>query len=208
VKCNNQRPICGACSDANSSCVYDDAEDHSVFDPASLKILERLDQVLSRLDQMPSTSTAVPSSVGLTYVIQEDNSRSTATFAKNVASHGQNGTDADPWMPAARTNVEAVLTWPVFAMDNGSSPMLRAIYGAEIEEDDQNTNKRSAGIVEGDIPRLVQRFVEFVHLKNPVIDVETLWSYTHHVVEDGIDWSPPSCLVVSSRAFLQKLSAS
>jgi hypothetical protein len=198
VKCNNQRPICGACADSNASCVYDDAEDHSVFDPASLKILERIDQVLSRLDQIPSISTATLPSINASIATNSTVQACSPPLAKNLNSHEEDDAlDEDRWMPSARTNVEAVLAWPIFATDSQGSAMLEAIYGTETEENDQSVNTRSGGIIEEDIPRLVQRFIEFVHLKNPVVDVETLWFYTHQIVEDGINWSASSCLVVS-----------
>jgi hypothetical protein len=43
---------------------------------------------------------------------------------------------------------------------------------------------------------LVQRFLDLVHIKNPILDPDTLWSYVRHVTEDGFQWDPPSCLVV------------
>lgn len=89
--------------------------------------------------------------------------------------------------------------------------MLDAVYGAEREDAADfsaaklaSAKAKPAGVVEEDIPRLVQRFVEFVHLKNPVVDVDTLWAYTHQIVEDGVDWSPASCLVVSILSYNQE----
>ena len=205
VKCNNQRPICGACADSNASCVYEDTDDHSVFDPASLKILERLDQVLSKLDSMPVTAPVAPSSASVVNGLSNGH-EILPHPTRPIPSGGQNdqaSADDEAWMPAGRTNVESVLAWPVFSDCQNPNHVLDAIYGAESEDSEdgphlkgQNQRSKAAGVVEEDIPRLVQRFVEFVHLKNPVVDVDTLWSYTHQIVEDGIDWSPSSCLVV------------
>lgn len=188
VKCNNQRPVCGACSASNASCIYEDAEDHSVFDPASLKILERLDEVLLRLDHLPLADGSHP----IQPLLHDGG------HVQEAVAPG-NSTDDEAWIPAARTTVENVLSWPVFGDCSRNDDMLDAIYGAECGVTPVAIPAaRSAGFVDKDIQRLVQRFVEFVHVKNPVVDVETLWSYANQVVEDGIDWTPPSCLVVST----------
>ena len=84
--------------------------------------------------------------------------------------------------------------------------MLDAMYDAEVDDWDHRAGEtmlrpsvsqtRATGVVDEDIPRLVQRFIEHVHLKNPVVDVDTLWLCVQRVAEEGIDWTPASCLVV------------
>ena len=53
IKCTNERPGCRSCVRLGARCSYDQRVNHSSFDPASLLILEKLDQVLRRLPREP-----------------------------------------------------------------------------------------------------------------------------------------------------------
>src|SRR5882724_437205 len=48
TKCDNKKPACSFCEQVGAKCISSSV-DLSAFDPASLKILERLDQLEERL---------------------------------------------------------------------------------------------------------------------------------------------------------------
>ncbi|KAM5344153.1 hypothetical protein ACJ41O_012690 [Fusarium nematophilum] len=87
------------------------------------------------------------------------------------------------------------LTDPVFELDSCDESK----YSDSVA---QSSRKRhgiktsSIGIDEEGILDLVQRFLDLVHIKNPIIDVDTIWSYARSVVEDGLKWDSASCLVL------------
>lgn len=124
-------------------------------------------------------------------------------------------------IPAAQTTPEAVLQWPILASEFPSSYMIDAVFEAEIEEtdsteEDESENQRSRSFsrsratcfCEDDVMDLVQRFLDLVHIKNPVLEPETIWSYARRVVEDGLKWDSVSCLVVSPSLAVAHLVAS
>lgn len=88
--------------------------------------------------------------------------------------------------------------------------MVDAVFMADMADDSDveelspavrtrrsNPRLKGSGIDEDQILDLVQRFLDLVHIKNPVLDPDTIWSYARRVVEDGLEWDSPSCLVVS-----------
>lgn len=234
IKCNNSRPICGACSSSNAQCVYEGSEDcspyaassHSVtifganchirFDSASIAILDRLNQVLNRLDQLPMQGV-----VGQTYVpysLPMQASVSGVTELNPPETQAEVGQEHETpeslWIPSAKTAPESILAWPVFAnIQPLKLPMVGALndsYG-QIQDDfsDGSTSRSNSslfletpGINEVDIPRLVQGFVDYVHIKNPVVDIDVLELYTQRLMKHGVRWDAASCLVVCCSAVL------
>ncbi|KAJ4356257.1 uncharacterized protein N0V89_004288 [Didymosphaeria variabile] len=196
IKCNNARPSCSACVAASSMCVYGDPQDQS-----SILILDRLNQVLSKLDHIdtpttPSTSAATRTTLGL---------QSTDLQANALTLQDQSD---QLKIPSRRTTADAVLKWPVFQNRWPANYLTNAIFEAENSEYDsdldipppqeQTRSKLGIGGVDEDsIPYLVRRFIELVHIKNPILDVKTISAYANHVAESGLGWDPPSCLVVS-----------
>ncbi|RMD42581.1 hypothetical protein DV735_g2561, partial [Chaetothyriales sp. CBS 134920] len=189
VKCNNARPACSACAGSGSPCDYDDPGDCSSFDPASIAILERLGQVLARLDQLPSTATSA--------------------ISPSYSTEGTLSYD-ELKIPGGQTTPEAILAWPFL---NGRYPtgcVLDPVFETELHDEDEQEQDggsisgrsksprplRSTGINEDDIPVLVQRFLELVHIKNPVLDVGNFLARTRRIAEDGIAWDSTSCLVL------------
>jgi hypothetical protein len=56
----------------------------------------------------------------------------------------------------------------------------------------------TAGIREDQFLPLCQRFLKFVHARNPILDPASLLRNATRVAEDGLGWDAASCLVVSS----------
>ena len=50
---------------------------------------------------------------------------------------------------------------------------------------------------EDDIESLVDNFIAHVHIKNPILEIETLREQARRVVEEGPGWDGASCLVVN-----------
>src|ERR1700721_4603871 len=63
----------------------------------------------------------------------------------------------------------------------------------------------SSNLEEGTVQNLVQLFLMHVHVKNPILEVETLRSYARQIDEDGPSWDGKSCLVVRLHFYLSSL---
>lgn len=59
------------------------------------------------------------------------------------------------------------------------------------------TRRGNRGIQENDFTSLSKRFLTFVHVKNPVLEVEEYQEWVKIAVDQGPRWDGPSCLVVS-----------
>lgn len=103
-----------------------------------------------------------------------------------------------PDLPANTNNCEAVLNWPIF---QGSVPEVKSFvlgYG-DTPSDTLPAPKQSLGrgIQEEDFTPLSTRFLAYVHVKNPILDVPEFCNYVKDAAENGLRWDGPSCLVVS-----------
>jgi hypothetical protein len=114
-------------------------------------------------------------------------------------------------IPSCRTNADTILQWPVFQGKYPSKSLVGELVltSSEIPDYDQSGESRrrtgtgSFGVQEEEIEGLIEDFLSLVHIKNPVLDPDSLRSYTRKVVEDGPSWDAHSCLVVSNLCIFQ-----
>ncbi|KAH8801414.1 hypothetical protein F5884DRAFT_513774 [Xylogone sp. PMI_703] len=200
TKCDNERPQCTSCAKNNLSCSYDPRLDHSSFDPASLLVLEKLNEVILKVDQ-------ISSSVGTRKVQPEH------TFSEVVASVGSSQTPSqavdqpcsieslEVLAPFAST--DSLLTWPIFAgrwpRDLLSRELLIGSIPTHSSTDESARPTRQhqkSGVREEDVPQLVDRFLQFVHPKNPILHIGQIREHARRVAEDGFGWDATSCIVL------------
>lgn len=102
--------------------------------------------------------------------------------------------------PATLLNCESVLKWPIFCI-TAQLPQSFALEHAKNApantESFNSTNFGSRGIQENDFITLSNRFLEFVHIKNPVLDLDEYREWVKMAVDQGPGWDGPTCLVVS-----------
>lgn len=116
-------------------------------------------------------------------------------------------------IPPHRTTADTVLTWPIFGGRYEPNCLIEPLF---------NHNRGTscginASIVPGDewiakdlmvvpgglcslpdekIPSLIDTFLQNVHTKNPILDVEFLVRQGRKAAENGLGWDAPSCLVL------------
>ncbi|KAH6985338.1 hypothetical protein EDB80DRAFT_732121 [Ilyonectria destructans] len=208
VKCNNARPICGMCAEFNATCIYDDStEDCSSYDPASIAILDRLSQVVAELKALKEHTSTVPRSVSPAELIMiSPHVSQQAQAYSNPVGDSETVPDDFTLQPAS-TSADAILTWPMLAGPFPATYIADGIFEAEANVETlvdtafhevhlAASSSGLSGILENDISKLVRRFLELVHPKNPVLDVGTLWSYAQGIAENGLRWNGASCLVL------------
>lgn len=226
TKCDNMRPVCGFCARNAAQCVYDDAAtggDHSTyvnadrvttalregskltcmlsksFDPASLAILDRVNHVASLLEAWSSTPPSNPTNV----------TGSPALGAENISGSvfhepENNGTLDAPAALSSLINCESILRWPILqpVFPNTQSIALDMENEADIpthpSELVDNRIALGRGVQEEDLLPLSKRFLAYVHVKNPVLDVADYKRTVKAAAKDGLAWDGSSCLVVST----------
>lgn len=102
--------------------------------------------------------------------------------------------------------VDLVLTWPIFGNLFQADFLISTLFTPDDSEfghapdhpgRPQNLSHNRAVNFE-DAPALVDRFLAFVHTKNPILDVAEIRGYARRTAEEGPGWDAPSCLVVST----------
>ncbi|KAL2865315.1 uncharacterized protein BJX67DRAFT_389519 [Aspergillus lucknowensis] len=177
TKCDNARPSCSSCVRLGADCLYAQA-DPSTFDPASLAILQRMDELEALIrskeaDMLPVIETS--------------------------PSEPQTDLCSDPNMPRKHSliHIEAVLKWPVF--EEKEFPARH--YPGPFAEDEHALSE-SANLpisVNVDLPcaeSLLQSYFDNVHIFNPILEEEAVREYMKMVCFNGVGWDAMSCLLL------------
>lgn len=89
----------------------------------------------------------------------------------------QSDVDASFFSPTGRLDFKEVET------------MRDGLYGA-------NNSMSRQGVNEDDIPRLSKKFLDMIHIRNPILDAAEFNKYVREVSEHGLGWNGRTCLVV------------
>ena len=110
-------------------------------------------------------------------------------------------------IPSFFSSTDSVLGWPIFGDRFHQGYLAEELFisdylSSQVSDEPHymrpdHVNLLKRGICEDDIPGLVDRFLHFVHIKNPILDSKSIRQYAARVVENGLDWDAPSCVVVS-----------
>lgn len=110
-------------------------------------------------------------------------------------------------IPTCNTTADSVLTWPIFQGRFPNDYLIDVLLEGGSHKPD-HTGWSDAIVVPGGIepladeriPALIDKFLEDVHTKNPILDVEALVRYGRRAATSGLSWDAPSCLVLMACA--------
>lgn len=175
------------------------------FDPASLVILERLDEVLRRLPSQGLAASPSPTSTEEVGLVTPPSITTSPEEAIRTSYGGPICTFS---------SVEDMLAWPFWSSNDFTTAddVSDAVFTTDIEgiwseptqEDDLPHGQKirsslvQANPVGQELTALVENFLLCVHSRNPFLDVDNLRRCVSVVAELGPSWDPPSCLVVSA----------
>lgn len=164
--------------------------EHS-FDPASLTILQRLDDLEELLRaknthplvlEQPASQDSPPLSIP----IQIPKTQGPPSL--------QRSTD---WRPSY-INIEAVLAWPIFEDQNFDGGLdLRSLL--RFDKDHVATPPAMSISADFDLHasgQLLQQFLDHVHIFNPVLEEKKVREYMRVTSFNGLAWDAESCLLV------------
>src|SRR2546423_4859298 len=173
TKCDNKKPTCSFCEKVGSECITSDGE-NTVLDAASLKILQRLDDLekLVRSIQQP-------------HISPPDTAK-----AKEKASE-------------LRVTTEGLLSWAIFRSQYHTRCDLKNLLrnhpssAASVASPASSNSLITTGELES-IPcrRLLDNFFHFVHVKNPMLDEGKVRHAVHRMYLEGPAWDAESCLLL------------
>ncbi|KAM6485006.1 hypothetical protein HDV62DRAFT_378480 [Trichoderma sp. SZMC 28011] len=165
TKCDNKKPACSYCVSVGATCIQSPV-DLSSFDPASLKILDRIDELERLLRHAVPLPGAGDAAAPLLLPQRVDHILQWPAFQNSGTHHHS---------PASfRAPPDAIATPP-----SGSASLAGLI--------DMDSHR---------IYRLLDNFFLHIHCKNPILDEVLARRMVLNAFLDGIDWSPASCLAL------------
>lgn len=113
-------------------------------------------------------------------------------------------------IPPHKTSSDTVLTWPIFEQRYPSNHLIQVLFTPSVSlavldtSTNQDELREETYTVAGGlrppederIPALIDNFLQNVHTKNPVLDVESLVRRGRLCAEQGPGWDAWSCLVL------------
>jgi hypothetical protein len=172
------------------------------FDPASLVIIQRLDQLELLIQQQKEAEPAKPPPVDQHALV----TRRRASSGVAVANGDTTSLIGSPLYYSSdlsRLTIETILSWNVFEGKYDSNTDLKALVTSTTLSGEPflaNSDPRLERLdLDIDVcTRLFHTFLEQVHIANPILDVPLVTNYLYQACVHGIGWDAPSCLVVRS----------
>ncbi|OCT46892.1 hypothetical protein CLCR_02303 [Cladophialophora carrionii] len=203
TKCDNARPRCSFCQYRQVKCVYaDDFEPPTEYDDASQEILSRLSEIKTLLQREGSSVSHENGYHNATPPVTRPSARSEPAVSSPTSQRTQ--PPHLKWTYAS-TRCESLLKWPVFRhlVSDEEANIDHFLLDPGVQDDCGSSNELtdSANAAYGrrsfrDIVPLCKRFLKLVHPRNPILDATELLTHAERVVEKGLAWDSPSCLVL------------
>jgi hypothetical protein len=179
TKCDNLKPKCSFCLKTGATCVQS-AVDLSSFDPASLHIIRRLDELETVLHSAVRSQPP-----------PDDDSRGhgEATAPPPLARHLVLPPEPECLYELAKAGSAQVCLASVLKGPSG------------ISRSPNDDARHHLGAVDADLDgptcrKLLDNFLNYVHIKNPILQEEALRRLVHGQSMRGLDWSSSSCLTL------------
>ncbi|KAH8807735.1 hypothetical protein F5884DRAFT_346004 [Xylogone sp. PMI_703] len=212
-KCDNARPACGFCVYSGWRCSYSDSEEPPptrTNDPSNLVLLARINHAISILEsnqsqgQTPCVTPSSSSSLNTGSVLATNkNISANSDFTNNgfgkleVSSLAASTSACDSlfrWagleglIPNSLTSLALQSELYYNTLCPGKECLHRSFTA--------QASTTNASIYEGDILALCRKFLDLIHVKNPVLDLNSFNRDSRHVADNGPDWSAASCLIL------------
>ncbi|KAK7216348.1 hypothetical protein V2G26_004351 [Clonostachys chloroleuca] len=187
TKCDNLKPSCSYCLKAGVTCVQSPV-DLSSFDPASLKILERLDELENTIQEGFQNISFQPLPNREKHDVEDVSSSPRDQWPESSDSDDVSLRSILP------EKIESLLQWSIFQDQPVSNPPTHG------PSDLAPTPPSSLGdvldIQPSGINAILDSFFLYVHCKNPIFVEKRTRKLVLNKLSEGIDWSPESCLAL------------
>lgn len=183
TKCDNLKPSCSFCLKVGATCIQSPV-DLSSFDPASLKILERLDDLEELM-----RSVSVEGSSNKTRVVEAP-AEPRLEIPPPVGPSIQLGMIIPP-------GPEEVMSWHVFQTMRGEAAENDGVLHVDHVTAAASSPASVLGALDMEPRRvndLLDSFFSYAHVKNPILDETATRKMVSTTIMNGIDWSAESCL--------------
>ncbi|GFF56926.1 oleate-activated transcription factor 1 [Aspergillus udagawae] len=176
TKCDNLKPSCSFCLKVGAKCIQSPV-DLSSYDPASIKILERLDEIEQHILRSQGDATDFPPE-------SPENVLPKPTVTSKVET-------VDPARVLVQP-LENILQWQCLGLDPTTPGRQEQLSPAWSD----TTNLAAVDLNAQFTGSAVDRFFTHVHVKNPILNERETRRLFTRISMHGIDWSPDSCLAL------------
>ena len=172
-------------------------------------MLRRMDQIQRSVDEVNTTFVCSATSRPQLNESETIDSNQASSQAADTNSAIELSRDY-LLIPPHKTSSDTVLTWPIYEDRYASNHLIQTLFTPAISL--ASPNAPSNGLDSSDeiytvagglrppederIPALIDNFLQNVHTKNPVLDVEGLVRKGRLCAEQGLGWDAWSCLVL------------
>ncbi|KAJ5817486.1 Glycoside hydrolase superfamily [Penicillium robsamsonii] len=177
TRCDSARPVCAKCIQRGVACEYPETD--ALLDTWGAKILDAVERQERLLAESLSVSRAPP-------LFSQQASPSPVD---EVDPESISRNDA---LKTPITGSDMILSWPIFPQEKPVSTFPMTAYS-------EKPDRFQTALPNLDPQRLLELreiFVTKIWTKNPIVDPDQLDFYIARVLENGIDWSASSCLVL------------
>ena len=216
TKCDNGKPSCGYCIFQRAPCVYPDKQARSGRrggprsfvaglmregqDVPNSVLLDRLNNLTSLVEKVCHNTEIQGASLARPETITETPGGANETLSSAFADDGFGRLDI-PELAAKTSSCESILRWPqlqrLCANEGINSFALQAAVRDESEARPASVENHHGSIHEEYFTSCCAKFLVFIHVKNPVLDVAELRRSSRAAAEFGPSWDGRGCLVVS-----------
>ncbi|OAQ83631.1 fungal transcriptional regulatory protein [Purpureocillium lilacinum] len=207
VKCDKKRPSCGICTVSGQDCEYiGDQTDKLSLETATATLLDRFEQLQREFEAVKRALHAreqpTPKQTASFPVTSEDRSQS-AQLPPRLSTVEASRDFLQ--IPPHRASADTVLRWEVFQDKYPPNALIGGLFTPDQTESGSADTPSSDLIINASgltpledehIPSLIDRFLQNVHTKNPILDVEALIKHGRRCADQGIGWDGRSCLVL------------
>ncbi|KAF7167036.1 hypothetical protein CNMCM5623_000510 [Aspergillus felis] len=214
VKCDKQKPCCSVCKSSGSTCEYPEkATENLTLELATRTLLEKIDQLREDISDLKDTVYGGGSDEGQARAgrLSAPTPRSVQTESNTAKTlPGLESSGDFLQIPACKMSADTVLTWEIFGGKYSQDTLIGVLFQSKKAKSSSSsqTNSdvasadeaaRTSGLQPPDderIPFLIDNFLQNVHTKNPILDVESLVQHGRKCAAHGIGWDGLSCLVL------------
>jgi hypothetical protein len=165
---------------------------------ATDRILDRLEKLQTDLDSLTKTTPVQPT---------PRRTDSTSSQHPVVVQDAANFSPLEPsrdflQIPPHRTSADNVLCWEIFDGQYDQNSLISVLFPSDpatlnpAEDDVFAPSGTFKPVQEERIPNLIDNFLQNVHTKNPVLNVERLVKEGRKAAQQGVGWDAWSCLVL------------
>ncbi|KAM5350729.1 hypothetical protein ACJ41O_007234 [Fusarium nematophilum] len=211
TKCDNRKPSCSYCLSVGATCIQSPV-DLSAFDPASLKILERLDELERLIKEPKEEGRGVADSGGGVLGVDlvsgshhdENHCRNEVVtpivgLSSTASSSPCRTADDIPLRSILPEKMESILLWSVFGQNSPhASFQCDPCEPPPAPAHSCSPGSSSlGGLLDVDpqgLKVLLDNFFIHVHCKNPILEEAPVRRLVTNTILEGVDWSANSCL--------------